>query len=283
MNSVTTASRPPGRERRLRRLSGLVALLLVVAGVVATRATGPTSAAWTDPAIVVAMASSTSWTSTTGNPVVPGNSSTSVSNITWTQNNYTSSISVCFSAQVTTASATPVAWAIVIDTSQPPWNGVTTGYSQQGDGYSWADNTPSAGKIQISGGYTDNMGASATQPRTVSVCNSSLQPIAASKATAAFTTASEHGTWTDSQACIVTTVAGNGSQPFYFNWAASVDMQPAIARLVGGVSQIRADGVPLAFSPALSAAVSSYTASSQTASAIKASGAYSFTVCAYHY
>ena len=46
---------------------------------------------------------------------------------------------------------------------------------------------------------------------------------------------------------------------------------------------MRSDGIPVNFSPALGTATSSYTATSQIASSIKAGQTYEFTVCAYKY
>lgn len=266
-------------------LHAALAFVVVLASVVTwglTRDTEPTTAAWADPAVLSATASSSTWGG--GAPVYPGDPSISLGTTSWVLNNYGSSISACYTGQVTSTSTTPVAWKVVIDTAAAPWNGAMTGYNQQGDGYQWDYDVPSAGLIQISGGYSDNLKVSATQPRTIRFCNDTLQPVPATAGTV--TVSTRQGTWNANTACLITTVTRSTATPWYYHWQVPLDISTALTRVSNGpkdVYQVRADGYPVTFTPALSATVSTYAVSSQVASSIKAGESYAFTTCAYRY
>jgi hypothetical protein len=187
------------------------------------------------------------WTSTDVpapvGPVVPGTASTVLSNLTWVTltNN---PVQVCFQVDVTTTSTTPVAWAVDVDLAQAPFNGQTTGYSLQGDNgwkYRLYASTPTVGKLQIRGdpsAWDPWTTVVAGQVRTVKVCNFGL-PIV--QTPSAYTVTSTPTTWTDTRACVATTVTGNGTSQFYVAWTAALDLQSAVARVQGSGKKIGFD------------------------------------------
>lgn len=265
--------------------ASVAGLMLLGAGSVV----GNTVAAWQDPAVFKAQVGAGTWSGggsdSPGGPVVSGSADVVIGNTSWTITNATSSIQACSAVQVTTTSNSEVAWKILIVTTESPWNGATSGYSQNGDGYDWSFNTPSAGYIQVSGGYKDNQKISATHPRTVTVCNYGLQPAPVKSAN--YTVSTSHGAWDSSRACMVTTVTGTGVEPFYFNWSIPLDLQPAFAKIESysghQATSVRVDGsFPGTFSPSLSTSTMTYTAASATASAIRGTGSYSFTTCVHY-
>lgn len=181
----------------------------------------PVAATWVPPAAA--------------GPVYPGpDGSAFDTTVTWDLTNATSGQQACFTIRVTTRSTTPIVWSAYIDTTQAPFNGARTGYSLQGDeSWKYQLGAPTtAGLIRVSG-RTDVWQPYDTvvagQVRTVSVCNYSL-PGAVVTPTA-YTVSFAQGTWTDREACVVTTVTGNGTSPFYVAWQTPVDMTAAVARL----------------------------------------------------
>ncbi|WP_273652348.1 hypothetical protein [Cellulomonas fimi] len=181
----------------------------------------PVSATWTPPAA--------------SGPVYPGpDGSAFDTTVTWDLTNATSGQQACFTIRVTTRSTTPIVWSAWIDTTQAPFNGARTGYSLQGDeSWKYQLGAPTtAGLIKISG-RTDVWQPYDTvvvgQVRTVTVCNFSLPGAVVTPS--AYTVSFAQGTWTDREACVVTTVTGNGTSPFYVAWQTPVDMTAAVARL----------------------------------------------------
>lgn len=173
------------------------------------------------------------WTGT--GPIYPGTPGVALTQISWDllTNNPTQA---CFHGTVTTTSTTPIAWALTVDLSQAPFNGAAPGgLSLQGaDGWRYRinPNQPSAGFAQVvgrpSGGRTTIV---AGQSYRVDLCDYSLP--AGVDTPSAYTVATAQGTpWGPTQACLDTTVTGNGTSPFYVGWSTQVDAGPALARLV---------------------------------------------------
>lgn len=165
-------------------------------------------------------------------PVYPGNDATVVSEPRWAVTNQ-DPVQVCVAVDVTTDSPTPVEWRVELDLSLPPFNGRTDGYSLAGPDawrFGLLPDTPSAGHLQVGG--TPWGGAqtiTAGQTYVVELCHWGL---AAVDTPSAYTVTSEpSGTWTDTRACVVTTVAGNGTSPFWFGWEVVLDLQPAADHL----------------------------------------------------
>lgn len=184
----------------------------------------PVAATWTAPA--------------PAGPVYPAPDGTAFdTSVTWDLTNATSGQQACFTIRVTTRSTTPIVWSAWIDTNQAPFNGARTGYSVQGDeGWKYQLGAPTtAGLVKVSGRsdvWQPYDTVVAGQVRTVTVCNFSLPGAVVTPS--AYTVTWAQGTWTDREACVVTTVTGNGTSPFYVAWQAPVDMTAAVARLRAG-------------------------------------------------
>lgn len=175
-----------------------------------------------------------SWTAVAAGPIRPGTPDTVLTNIVWDllTNNPTQ---VCFHGDVSTTSTTPVAWALDIDLSQPPFNGVAARtLSLQGvDGwrYDLARDTPADGMAQITGNVRGGRATIiAGQTYRVELCDWRLPD--GVDTPSAYTVSTVPTTpWTDTHACLATTITGNGTSQFYVGWSTTVDMAPAVARL----------------------------------------------------
>jgi hypothetical protein len=220
------------RARLAAVLVGVLALV-VVTGV--AQGTQRTSAAWADPAVVVAQLNAGSWS--TG-PVNPGDGSTVLTDIEWTlvTNN---PVQVCFVATVSTTSTTPVPWSLRMDLTQAPFNGVTSGFGIDdvaGNGYAWklgvtydtaAMTATVAGKTGVNQPLTTITSATTLRFK---VCHYGLPP--GVQTPSAYTVAYANSpAWTPTRACVTATVTGNGSSRFYVGWTAVLDMAAARASL----------------------------------------------------
>lgn len=172
-------------------------------------------------------------------PVYPAPDGTAFDTaVTWDLKNATSGQQACFTIRVTTTSTTPIVWSAYVDTAQAPFNGARAGYSVQGsDGWKFqlTPDTPTPGIIRISG-RTDVWQPYDTvvagQVRVVEVCNYSLPGAAVTPS--AYTVTTSQGAWNAQRACVVTTVTGNGTSPFYVGWQTPVDMTAAVQRIRSG-------------------------------------------------
>lgn len=104
----------------------------------------------------------------------------------------------------------------------------------------------------------------------------------------AYTVSAAQGTWTDTQACLATTITGNGSSSFYFGWRAQIDMAPAYQRIESSGRQVRRvqesfSGNFATLSPAPVPAVTSYAITTGWQGVLRLSEARIVTVCAYEY
>lgn len=238
--------------------------------------TRPTSATWTAPAYFAASASSGSWQAAA---ILPG-PGVSVSYTWWVGPVYSSGAQVCASVTVSTTSATPVPWSFDLDLTAPPWNGATSGYNETiGAQQELVGST----RYRISG-TADWILISAGHPRVDQVCNYSLPPIPASSSAGFYTVTTTQGPdWTTTTACLTTTVTGNGSQPFSFEWTAPLDLSSALAKIRPRAGRVQQTGGTATIAPTLSPQQSSYTISSGWAGAIKGTDSAAVTVCAYRY
>lgn len=172
----------------------------------------------------------TTWSYTPAplDPVYPGDEDTVTSEPQWQLSQPTSA---CVTVDVTTDSAEPVEWRVELDLSLPPFNGVTQGYSLSDTwAYTLHPATPSEGYLQVRGNpQAGTHLVTAGTTRTFELCNWGLAP--ADQPSAYSVTTEPTGTWTDTRACMITTVAGNGTSPFWFVWSATVDLQPAADHL----------------------------------------------------
>lgn len=191
----------------------------------------------------------TTWThtgpSTPPGPVNPGAPSVVMTDIEWTlvTNN---PVQACFTAHVTTTSTTPMDWSLTIDMSRPPYNGADPRVLQLSGQDSWRytlhRDTPEPGIVTVTG--SANGGRTtvvAGQEHLVDVCAWTLPEGVQTPGAYTVTTVPASGAdWTDRRACLVTTVTGNGTEPFYFGWTADVDMTPAIDHLAEAGRQLSA-------------------------------------------
>lgn len=211
-----------------------VVVALMMVAIVVPLNLQPTSAAWNDDAYFTTTVTAGEWAPAgPSGPVYNGNDDTVVTDISWTlvTNN---PVQACFVAEVTTTSPTPVPWRLTMDLGRAPFNGQSSGYQLAGNDswrYQFHSNSPGPGFIQVGG--TAGGGRQTIvvgQVYEVSVCNWSLPP--GVQTPGAYTVTIGQGEWTPTRACLVTTVTGNGTEPFYFGWTAQLDMQPAVAHLI---------------------------------------------------
>lgn len=228
----------------------------------------------------------TAWAFTApSGPVTPGTQTTVMTDIEWTlvTNN---PVQACFVAHVTTTSPSPVPWSLTVDLTRPPYNGAAPSELQLSGADSWrytkATTTPA--RVTITG--TSSGGRStvvAGQEHLVGVCSWSLPPGAQTPSAYSVSTAPT-GTWTDRRACLLTTVTGNGTERFYFGWAADVDMTPALDRLRAGGRQLSAYSFGSnEWSLTRTATTTGFHVVSRSPSNISGTGTISFTTCANSY
>lgn len=61
------------------------------------------------------------------------------------------------------------------------------------------------------------------------MCHDALPP--GVQTPSAYSVNTVKGRWSDTRACLVTTVTGNGTSQFYVGWTVPLDMQSAVSRL----------------------------------------------------
>ena len=138
---------------------------------------------------------------------------------------------------MTTTSPTPVPWALTIDLAQPPFNGANqnTLSSSGRRRLALPDRPrPAVGRVRADRGPERPCGREtivAGQSLRVEMCDWNLP--AGVDTPSAYTVATRPGArrGPPRNACLDTTVTGNGTSQFYVGWSAQVDMAPAIARL----------------------------------------------------
>lgn len=195
----------------------------------------------------------------------------------------------CFTGTVTTTSATPIPWALTVDLSQPPFNGVRwTTLSIQGDNgqYRIAGNQPSAGFAQVYGRPRgDRETIVAGQSYEVRLCDWSLP--AAPDTPTAYSVSSAPGTLplAAPHECVETTISANGTSQFYVGWTAQVDMTAAVARLAdsGYVANGWAFSQSYWSTDHVQTGASTFAVTSGLFSSVAGTGTFAFTVCAVAY
>ncbi|MCV2394891.1 hypothetical protein OEB99_11270 [Actinotalea sp. M2MS4P-6] len=219
-------------------------------------------------------------------PVSPANQATVLTDVTWdlVSNNPTQA---CFHGTVTTTSATPVEWALTIDLSVAPFNGVSHNTLQlagvDGWRYRIGPNQPSPGFAQVEG--TNNGGRRtivAGQSYRVDVCDWSLPAGVDTPSAYTVTTAPSPTQWTTTKACLDTTVTGNGTSQFYVGWTAQIDLAPAVARLAegGNVRDAWAYGETEWMVTRTQTGPTTFTLASTAPSTVAGTGTFTVTTCA---
>jgi hypothetical protein len=170
-------------------------------------------------------------------PVQPGAPGVVLTGLTWDliTNN---PMQACFSVTAGTTSTVWIPWKIMVDISQPPFNGASTGYSIQtpGDHFALTTNSPSAGFFEVGpnpgrkgDGYQEVIGGPNPVTMTVQICNYGLP--AGVQTPGAYTVDVARSTWTTTKACYTVTVKGNGTSQFDFGWNFDLDMSAAYANV----------------------------------------------------
>lgn len=213
-------------------------------------------------------------------PITAGNDDTFV-DVTWELKS-NNPVQVCFTLVV---SSTPdEAWAVDVDLGASPFNGVTSGFSAQSFDPALVsmDYTSRPGHLVLTGlmknAQNDWRIIDAGKSLSFQYCNHSL-PNPPNTPSAYSVTPPSKGTWTDSEACIVRTVQGNGSSMFYFGWEFDVDMSEAIAKTSASRIQSSVDSEVVR----TDVGGGSFQVKGLGRSSIKESGTFTYTLCAYKY
>ena len=176
-----------------------------------------------------------------------GNEQTVISDITW---DVARAREACTVVSVTGIDATPRNWEILVDLSTAPWYGTSADQlvlSGSGKLTVLDDMTVSITGRSNPGKFnsrTNNTPITNTQTALLEICNHQApEPLPGDASwytverTPATWTDATPATWTDTRACIVVTVTTARddleSFPFYFGWAADVDLSGAMAHLAG--------------------------------------------------
>lgn len=240
------------RTRTVGQMAWGVLALLLCAGLAAHTST---MAAWTDPAVVAAQASTGTWIDEEepdpSNPseivVEPGNEYTVIDSTDWSAVAANGS-SFCVVLVVSGADPEPHEWELRADMSLPPFNG-TTGtsnifYSNSPAQvqFSTAPGDPST--LVITGVGTgsppwneawNNRFLTDEQQITVRVCHSNT-PIPAPGDADWYTVEQTPLPWTDTLACVELTATGTVTDlvanPFYFGWVGTLDLSAAKQHIV---------------------------------------------------
>ncbi|MBH0022971.1 hypothetical protein [Salinibacterium sp. SWN248] len=297
-------------KRILVTIVALAATVALFAG--ATAATPNTTvAAWTDPAVFVAEASTGTWGSSAPTPssivIVAGNTSTSLDSTAWDIPASATSSSFCVDVTVRGTDATPRAWELHADMTLPPFNGRTGSggiYSRGSTQASFSTSSASPTTLVITGAGSggsnwnesyNNRLLTDTQQLIITICVSSV-PIAAPGASSYYSVTQTHATWTDTQACVTVTATGKvtdlQANPFYFGWEATVNLAAAKNRILSAGKTVNYVGwspspssgyqyttVPTTYYPP----ADSYAITSGRATAIKATQSSTITACVYGY
>lgn len=220
-----------------------------------------------------------------GGAVFEDSPGTIISEINWTlaSNN---PVQACFAAKVTTDSETPIPWKLTLDLSQPPFNGTTAKDFQftGGEGWHYQQTSAGPGLLSVIGAPNGERATiSRGQVYLVELCNYNLPPPA--QAPGAYSVTNVPGEWTDTKACINTTVTGNGNLSFYFAWTAEVDMRPAIERIQSAGRKVDAYSYGgnewmISRTPAEGNPTPSFTVTSNGPASISGTQSFTFVTCA---
>lgn len=218
-------------------------------------------------------------------PIVPGNANTVILPIIWTQ---PAQNQVCALVTVTTNTQEKSPWLVNLNVAQPPFNGATSGYQiTTGQAEFTPSGTAQNGVLSIKGGNNGWDTLAQGTDRSFTVCHYGL-PIPPDTPSA-YTYVTSNGTWTDTEACVVATITGNGSSSFYFGWAVPVNMTPAFQRIqsagytVSRLALFPGSSTVASVSPALSPGTSAYVVRSEWQGVLRQSESLAVTVCAYRY
>lgn len=234
-----------GRRVHLALAAAVAALLLLLSGALLSVRTS--EAAWVDPVVVSASVAAGTWGGGGDGPFSPGNDDTVISDVNWS---VPSAAQACADIDITTDSTTPIAWAVDVDTSQPPYNG---GLPDDLRGAT-VDILPApggVGRIVGTGSGADdpfnaqwnNLEIMAGQTATATICAYNLPlPEIVDPGPDTYTYTTELTGTSQYNACAVTTVTGHAS-PFYVGVEVVVDWSDVVDQAVadGQISQAEGD------------------------------------------
>ena len=166
------------------------------------------------------------------------NDATVISDIEW---NLGSARQVCTVASVTGIDGTPRDWAIRVDPNAAPWSGTSAGQidvngtgivTAQDDGMVLITGRTRGGRFDP---RTNNTPLTSDQTATITICNYNAPVPPPATDPSWYSATTTQGTWTDTQACIVLTVATTRSDfainPFFYGWTTTIDLTAAKARI----------------------------------------------------
>ncbi len=232
----------------MSRRSRIGLLILAMAGLIgATGIMKTTSASWNDSTNFAAQVSSGNWgtppTPTNEGGISPGNPHTVINDIVWTING---SRQFCTEVVISGATATANHWAINIDLTQPPFYGVNS--NQVNTNGTGVVTTTSATTVRITGNSANNRNSpwnpqwnntpiTSAQVARLTICiYNAPVPAPPPTSTGWYTVSTGRGTWTDTKACVVTTVTSTktdlANYPYYFGWTTQLDLSAAKARIL---------------------------------------------------
>lgn len=211
------------------------AVLVAVVGmlVVAASTVLPTASAWTDEVVAQTTVAAGQWVrSAPPHPFHPGEATTKITAVDWTFTS-TGSAGFCAAVSVSTDSTVPVPWSVGVDLDAAPYWGASASSLWIEGGT--ASITTVAHGARIAGPNAIVAG----WPILVRVCTGDGHRPPVADSSWFHVTSATVGTWTRTQACVQTTVAGDvdeASYPYFYGWAGSVDMSAAIesVRAAGG-------------------------------------------------
>lgn len=232
--------------------------------------------------------------------IVAGNTDTAVQDIDWQIPN-SSTGTFCATTTITGTSTTPRAWQLLIHLDQAPYYGATASqlYYRGNSQVNIAAVPGSPDLTRITGVSSagnpwnsswNNALLDTNKTLTVTLCDSTPQ-VPTQGDSSWYTTSTAKGTWSGSQACVVLTVTPTvkaDQSPFYFGWAASVDLRAAKSYLTGLGRTINyvswtpdsGNGYQFTTSPAASNPVAdSYALTSGMGTAVKAGTPLTVTAC----
>lgn len=239
-----------GSGRAVRRTLGVLLTVVVLAGL-----GGAAWAAWSAKVTVTAGVSSGTWTtSPTPTPssspestttpatstgiITVGNTTTAMSDVTWTDfsgNALTPGTSannvgrqMCAVLQVSGTSTTPSPWSLNVDISGAPFYGAYPGFVYDG---AWALSQPDSSTVTLTG--TSSL--TSAQSIQVRLCNYWIQTSVPSTTTGTWTATTSDAQWNadSSRVCQTVTITGTATDlnvaPFYFGWDTTLDLSSAAA------------------------------------------------------
>jgi hypothetical protein len=178
--------------------------------------------------------------SVTSGGITAADRDTVVRGVVW---NITGSRQVCTTVQVTGASSTPREWALRVDLRAAPWYGSPPSrIDLNGTGTVAVENQSSiriTGRARNGGPFdprSNNTPITNAQTALVTICNYNA-PVPPPADGSWYRVTTTQGTWTDTQACVVVTVATTrtdlATSPFFYGWTTTVDLRAAKARITG--------------------------------------------------